>query len=302
MRKTTFVVLAFLLMLLLSGSALAKDGYTAVLSLVQGEVLLFQGDRYLPVKEGQRLKEGDRLMIMENSKARLVFDNDCEITWEGAKIIDVTVDSCSKLAALWTPCLETAAAAADGEDIILSQLLGSALVRRDGQYYAAREGQVLQEGDELKLDGTAEISYRGACVTTHEGKTLLKITRDACPIAQLYKVEGPVLVDQGEGPVPAAQGDKLKDGWKLEVPEDSHVEIVYFNGCEETWDGQAVVAVDAANCPIGTVTPTQCTPAVFGNMTLGDVGVILGTGVIAVPLPNDPPKNRPPLPPFPISP
>jgi hypothetical protein len=272
---------------------MAKDETIAVLSELQGEALVFQGDRYLPVEKGYRLKEGDRLMIMEHSRVWVVFDNDCDISWEGAKIIDISADSCDRLSALWVPCLRAAGGGADGKDIILSQLLGSALVRRDGRYLSAKEGQVLQEGDELKLNGMAEISYPGGCVTTHEGNISLTISRDACPVAQLHKVIGKVLVDQGKGFVPAAEGDQLKDGWKLEVPKDSHVEVVYFNGCSEAWDGHEVVTIDAANCPVGSVSPAHCTPAVFGNMTVGDVGVFVGTGVIFSILPKNPPDNKP---------
>ncbi len=302
MQKMMPLLLAGLALLLLSGSSMAKDEHNAVLLEVEGEVLLFQGDRYLPVKAGQRLKDGDRLMIMEDSRARVVFDNDCDITWEGAKIIDVNADACNKLAALWVPCLGAGGGTAGGEDIVLTQLLGSALVRRDGQYMAAQEGQVLEEGDELKLDGEAEISYQGACVTTHKGKVTIKISKDACPVAQLRKVEGEVLVDEGRGFFPASEGYKLKDGWKIEVPEKSHVEIVYFNGCDEAWDGHKVVAVDAASCPLGAVTPVGCTPAVFGNMTLGDIGTFIGTGVVIGSQPNNPPDNPPNNRPPPVSP
>ncbi|WP_456448967.1 hypothetical protein [Thiolapillus sp.] len=294
MRKAVPIVLVMLL--LLCGSAMAKDETIAVLSELQGEALLFQGDRYLPVEKGRRLKEGDRLMIMEDSKVRIIFDNDCDISWEGAKIIDIHADSCNKLAALWKPCLSTAGKAADSEDIILSQLLGSALVRRNGKYLAATEGQVLQEGDELKLDGAAEINYQGTCVTTHKGKVSLKISRDACPVAQVRKVEGEVMIDQGNGMVPAVAGDKLKDGWKLEIPRNSRIEVVYFNGCDEAWDGHKVVAIDAASCPAGAVTPVNCTPAVFGNMTLGDIGVIGSTGVVFSLPPKNPSPNNPPPP------
>ncbi len=293
MQKMMPVLLAVVVALLFSGGAWAKDGDNAVLLEVEGEVLLFQGDRYLPVKAGRRLKDGDRLMIMENSKARVVFDNDCDITWEGAKIIDVNAEACNKLAAIWKPCLGSGGTG-DGEDIVLTQLVGSALVRRDGQYIAAREGQILEEGDEIKLDGEAEISYQGACVTTHKGKVLVEVRRDACPVAELRKVKGKVLVDKGGGFSPVSEGYKLKDGWEIEVTKNSHAEIVYSNGCDEVLEGHTVAAVDAASCPVGATTAVGCTPAVFGNMTLGDIGTFIGTGVVIGTQPNSPPNNPPP--------
>ena len=293
MQKMMPILLAVLVALLFSGGARAKDGHNAVLLEVEGEVLLFQGDRYLPVKAGRRLKDGDRLMIMENSKARVVFDNDCDITWEGAKIIDVNADACNKLAAMWTPCLGRGGAGG-GEDIVLTQLVGSALVRRDGQYIAAKEGQILEEGDEIKLDGEAEISYQGACVTTHKGNVLVEVRRDACPVAELRKVEGKVLVDKGGGFSPVTEGYRLKDGWKLEIAEGSRAEILYFNGCDKAWNGHRVVDIDAANCPLAATSAVGCTPAVFGNMTLGDIGTFIGTGVVFGSRPNNPPNNPPP--------
>ncbi len=297
MQKMMPVLLAVLVVLLLSGSAWAKDEDNAVLLEVEGEVLLFQGDRYLPVKAGRRLKDGDRLMIMENSKARVVFDNDCDITWEGAKIIDVNADACNKLAAIWKPCLGNGSAGG-GEDIVLTQLMGSALVRRDGQYIAAKEGQILKEGDELKLDGEAEISYQGACVTTHKGKVLVEVRRAACPVAELRMVKGKVLVDEGRGFSSVSEGYELKNGWKVEVAENSRAEIIYSNGCNEVLEGYTIVTVDAAACPVAATTAIGCTPAVFGNMTLGDIGTFIGTGVVLGTLPNSPPNNPPP----PISP
>ncbi|BAO43699.1 hypothetical protein [Thiolapillus brandeum] len=297
-----FTILLFCLQLLLSFPVLAgeKADTNAVLSEVEGEVLLYQGDRYLPVQAGQRLKDGDRLMIMEKSKAHVVFDNDCEQTWEGAKIVDVNQESCSGVAALWVPCLGVAGGAADDEEIVLTQLAGSALVRRNGQNLVAKEGQVLEEGDELKLDGEAEISYEGACVTSHNGKITVKISRGNCPIAELRKVEGKVLVNQGTGFVAAGEGYKLKDGWKVEVAEQAHTDIIYYNGCDESWDGHEIVAVDADKCPLGAAVPMACTPAVFGNMTLGDTGVFVGSGILIGVSPK--PDDQPPVTPRPVSP
>ena len=300
MQKGTVILTVLQLLLVpLATTAAEKDESNAVLSDVKGEVLLYQGDRYVPVTEGQRLKNGDRLMVMEKSTAHIVYDNDCDQTWEGAKIVDVNQDSCSGLAAMWVPCLGAAGAAGDGEDIILAQLAGTALVRRDGQNLVVKEGDVLKEGDELKLDGEAEISYEGACVTTHKGQTTVKITREACPIAELRKVEGKVLVDNGNGYVPAGEGYKLKDGWKVEVAKDAHADILYYNGCDEAWDGHEVVTVDKGRCPVGAAAPLACTPAVFGNMTVGELGLIGGgviVGALALPRTNhNPPVNPPPI-------
>ena len=287
-------------LLFISGVSIAKDGTNAVLSDVKGEVLLFEGDRYLPVEPGQRVADSDRLMIMENSEVHVVFDNDCEVTWDGAKIVDIDVKNCPTIAGLWIPCMGAGAGSAGDAAIILTQLIGSALVRRDGQYITAKEGQVLEEGDLVKLDGEAEINYEGACVTTHNGKTQIHVSKESCPIAELSEVKGEVLVDEGKGFTPVPEGYKLKDGVEIDVPKESHVKITYFNGCDEAWDGKKIVGVDAAKCPIAAGVPVgNCTPAVFGNMTSVTVGTFIGTGVILSLIPgNDknPPNNPPPPP------
>lgn len=303
-RLRSMFLFLLVAMLLITADAIGKEGTNAVLSDVKGEVLLFQGDRYLPVKPGQRVADSDRLMIMEKSEVHVVFDNDCEVTWDGAKIVDIDVKNCPTIAGLWVPCLGTGAGTAGDAAIILTQLIGSALVRRDGQYITAEEGQVLEEGDVVKLDGEAEINYEGACVTTHNGKTRIEVSKDSCPIAELSEVKGKVLVDEGKGFSPVAEGYKLKDGVEVDVPKNSHVKITYFNGCDEAWDGKKIVGVDAAKCPIAAGVPVgNCTPAVFGNMTSVTVGTFIGTGVVLGLIPgNDDNPPPPPPPPPPVSP
>jgi hypothetical protein len=244
-------------------------------------------------------------MIMENSEVHVVFDNDCEVTWDGAKIVDIDVRNCPTIAGLWIPCMGAGAGTAGDAAIILTQLIGSALVRRDGQYINAQEGQVLEEGDVVRLDGEAEINYEGACVTNHNGKTQINVSKDSCPIAELSEVKGQVLVDEGKGFTPVPEGYKLKDGVEVDVPKESHVKITYFNGCDEAWDGKKIVGVDADRCPIAAGVPVgNCTPAVFGNMTSVTVGTFIGTGVILSLIPGDdnPDREVEDEPPPPVSP
>ncbi len=282
------------------GSVSAKDTQNAVLASVKGDVLLFQGDRYLPVQTGQRVSDGDRLMIMEGAEVKVVFDSGCEVVWKGAKIVDVDVESCPTLAGLWIPCIGGGAGGAEGVAIILTQIMGSVLVKRDGQFHIAREGEVLDHGDQLKVDGKAEVNYKGACSVVYEGKKTVAVDENSCPIAVLKELKGEVFVDEGQGFHPVAKGHELKNGVKLRVPEKSRVEISYFNGCDEAWDGLEVIEIDAGKCPLAAAAPVgNCTPAIFGNQTPVDVMTFVGTGVVLGIIPG---TDNPVSPPPPVSP
>ncbi len=295
----SFISIVILALIFQVSSVLAKDAQNAVLAEVKGDVLLFQGDRYLPVKVGQRVSDGDRLMIMEGAEVKVVFDSGCEVTWKGAKIVDIDVKSCPTLAGLWIPCMGAAAGGADDVAIILSQIAGSVLVKREGQYHRAEEGEILQHGDELKVDGKAEVNYKGACSVVYEGSKTVTVDENSCPIAMLKELKGKAFVDEGQGFKPVAKGQKLKNGTRVKVPEKAHVEITYFNGCDEAWDGLKVIDIDADKCPLVAAAPVgNCTPAIFGNQTAVDVVTFVGTGVVLGIIPG---KDKP-TPPPPVSP
>lgn len=293
------ISIAILALIFQVSSVWAKDAQNAVLAEVKGDVLLFQGDRYLPVKAGQRVSDGDRLMIMEGAEVKVVFDSGCEVTWKGAKIVDVDVKRCPTLAGLWIPCMGAAAGGADEAAIILTQIAGSVLVKREGQYHAAEEGEILHPGDALKIDGKAEVNYKGACSIVYEGSKTVTVDENSCPIAMVKKLKGKAFMDAGQGYEPIGKGQKLKNGTRVKVPEKAHVEIAYFNGCDEAWDGLKVIAIEADKCPLVAATPVgNCTPAIFGNQTTTDVVTFVGTGVVLGIIPG---KDTP-SPPTPVSP
>ncbi len=257
------ILLTFVVMFCI-GDLIAKESTIAVLATVKGEVLLFQVDRYLPVKSGKRVAEGDRLLIMENAQVHAIFDNDCEVTWDGARIVDVDEEQCPSLAALWIPCLGAAAGGEDESDIVLTQIEGSVLLLREGQYIVAEEGEVLEDEDKLKIDGKAEINYKGACSITHEGTKTIDVDKDSCPVAVLEEVDGKAFVDEGLGFKAAEEGIELKYGHEVKIPEESKVTISYYNGCDEEWEGFKIVKVNEESCPLAAPVPLTCSPAIFG--------------------------------------
>ncbi len=278
MLKTIFVVV-----LLCASSILwAKDAQSALLSEVDGEALLFQNGHYTPVKPGQRVSHGDRLMIMEKSKVHVVFDNGCEVTWDGAMLADIDVENCPSAAGLWIPCVGSVAAKPGNDKIILTQLEGSVLVLRDGQYLKGEEGMELQENDLLKIDGMAEVNYKEACTSVHENVKQLKIDKNLCPIAMLTELEGTASVKDEQGVAPAKEGLELKNLSEIDVPQNSKVKITYFNGCEEVWDGEKKVEVNAEHCPLALAAPAKnCSPAIFAGMTTA-TAITIGGGIIII--------------------
>ncbi|HPB76985.1 MAG TPA: hypothetical protein PLY96_17260, partial [Chromatiaceae bacterium] len=58
----------------------AESVPAAKISRVDGNAIASQDARYLPAREGMALKEGDRLMVLENSTAIVTFTDGCQYT------------------------------------------------------------------------------------------------------------------------------------------------------------------------------------------------------------------------------
>jgi hypothetical protein len=83
--------------LLASSAALAADKET-VLSSMQGQVMINQGQAYVQATESMLLYPGDRLMVMRGGSAQMQFANGCVQTLQANEIATVgTAESCSSL-------------------------------------------------------------------------------------------------------------------------------------------------------------------------------------------------------------
>ncbi|KAA1188921.1 hypothetical protein F0M18_17105 [Pseudohalioglobus sediminis] len=88
--------------LLASGVAMAADKET-ILSSMEGQVMVNQGQAYVAASESMLLYPGDRLMVMRGGSAQLQFANGCIQTLQGNEIATVgTAESCSNLQAAGT--------------------------------------------------------------------------------------------------------------------------------------------------------------------------------------------------------
>ena len=86
MKKPLAVAIATL------GLAFAASAYAApvaTLTEIKGNVLVNQGEEFRPATKGMRLNPGDRIMVQDDSAARLKFDDECPYPIGENKIVTV---------------------------------------------------------------------------------------------------------------------------------------------------------------------------------------------------------------------
>ena len=92
MNRTTALTAA----LLFAASPVAASEPVATLSQAEGTVLVNQGEQFVTASEGQALKAGDRVMLMEGARASLVFADGCVLPLAEGSLVDVpAVSTCA---------------------------------------------------------------------------------------------------------------------------------------------------------------------------------------------------------------
>ncbi|MFT3807402.1 hypothetical protein [Arenimonas sp.] len=61
----------------------------ATIDKITGKVMVNEGKAFAPGRLQQRLKPGDRVMVMDKSKTTIVFDDDCRLDIEANKLVVV---------------------------------------------------------------------------------------------------------------------------------------------------------------------------------------------------------------------
>lgn len=61
----------------------------ATIDKINGKVMVNEGKAFAPGRLQQRLKPGDRVMVLEKSNATIVFDDDCRLNIEANKLVVV---------------------------------------------------------------------------------------------------------------------------------------------------------------------------------------------------------------------
>ena len=82
-----------LVLLCLVATPAFAQGPVATLAQQAGTVLVNQGEVFATAAEGQALKAGDRVMVMEGGFANLVFGDGCELAVPQGSLLDVPAAS-----------------------------------------------------------------------------------------------------------------------------------------------------------------------------------------------------------------
>ena len=69
--------------------ALATEDYSASILGMDGNVLVNQGESYRTATRGMKLKEGDRVMIMDGAQLSMSYPDGCHFTFKDGQIIEV---------------------------------------------------------------------------------------------------------------------------------------------------------------------------------------------------------------------
>ena len=82
-----------------SGMVSAED--QIVLASVSNDVLVNQGDTYVPAQEGMILSPGDQIMVMDGAEAEVKYSDGCEYKMNGSEMLQIRdISECDKVAQL----------------------------------------------------------------------------------------------------------------------------------------------------------------------------------------------------------
>jgi len=102
--------------------AIAADPVPAAkVTRVDGNAIASQDARYLPAREGMALKEGDRLMVLENSTAIVSFADGCQYTLKDMGVLVVQKTSTCALNGVGVYNFDPRTAVSSGKTPALTQ-------------------------------------------------------------------------------------------------------------------------------------------------------------------------------------
>jgi hypothetical protein len=110
--------------LVAAGQAAAQGTGAATLQELNGKVLMNKGDGLVSGKAGTALMDGDRIVTLDKSGAKIVFADGCTVTLEENNIFVINAElGCKAL-----PVASTGAAAAGGISGTTAALIGAGVL------------------------------------------------------------------------------------------------------------------------------------------------------------------------------
>ena len=110
--------------LVAAGQAAAQGTGAATLQELNGKVLMNKGDGLVSGKAGTALMDGDRIVTLDKSGAKIVFADGCTVTLEENNIFVINAElGCKAL-----PVASTGAAAAGGMSGTTAALIGAGVL------------------------------------------------------------------------------------------------------------------------------------------------------------------------------
>ena len=119
--KTAPVVLAAAL-LLMAMPVMAQD--STITLQAQGNVMLSEGGEFATAATGTKLEAGDRLMLAEGARARVIYENGCDVTYEEAGVYSIQ-SNCTPVAVVAGGTNWAAAGIITGTAVVGAALLNS---------------------------------------------------------------------------------------------------------------------------------------------------------------------------------
>lgn len=127
--------------LVATGQVVAQDTGAATLEDLSGKVLMNKGDGLVSGKAGTALKDGDRIVTLDKSGARIIFPDGCNVTLQENMIFVINAQlGCKALPVASNPAPAAVSGLTAGQELLIGvawvgtgAIIGNAASNRNGQ-------------------------------------------------------------------------------------------------------------------------------------------------------------------------
>lgn len=127
--------------LVATGQVVAQDTGAATLEDLSGKVLMNKGDGLVSGKAGTALKDGDRIVTLDKSGARIIFPDGCSVALQENMIFVINAQlGCKALPVASNPTPAAVSGLTAGQELLIGvawvgtgAIIGNAASNRNGQ-------------------------------------------------------------------------------------------------------------------------------------------------------------------------